>query len=190
MLPLPSKTTSTFSEGTMEQTGVTIFIALTSRLIPGVSLLQMEIHSRPLQEIDILQSSTTDVFTSLVDMMDTIESMIFIASVFRAVLGIWWNHSTQKLDQAHVIHTLPSSMKITCTSLAATMVTIETTFTNTTSQQTRGRKSEETGCGLNQDTEPLQPSLITECTYSEDMMEQDSLMTSITPTFRLRLGHW
>ena len=72
----------------MEQTGVTIFIALTFRLIPGVSLPRMEIHSRPLQEIDILQSSTTDVFTSLVAMMDTIESMIFIASVFRAVLGI------------------------------------------------------------------------------------------------------
>ena len=48
----------------------------------------MEIHSRPPQEIDILQSSITDVFTSLVAMMDTIELMIFIASVFRAVLGI------------------------------------------------------------------------------------------------------
>ena len=69
------------------------------------------------------------------------------------------------------------------------MDTIETTFTNTTSQQTRGRKLEETECGLNQDIEPLQPSSTTECTYSEDMMEQDSLMTSITSTFRLKLGH-
>ena len=72
----------------MGQTGVTIFIALTSRQTRGVSLHRMEIHSRPLQEIDILQSSTTDVFTSSVGMMDTIELMIFIGSVFRAVLGI------------------------------------------------------------------------------------------------------
>ena len=72
----------------MEQTGVTISTASTSRLIPGVSLPRTEIHSRLPQEIDILQSSTTDVFTSLVAMMDTIESMIFIGSVFRAALGI------------------------------------------------------------------------------------------------------
>ena len=79
----------------MEQTGVTIFIALTSRLTPGVSLPQMEIHSRLLQEIDILQSFTTDVFISLVGMMDRIDLMRLRGIVFltRTGLGLISNSS-------------------------------------------------------------------------------------------------
>ena len=100
--------------------------------------------------------------------------MTSIAIAFRRALGSSSSLSTQSKVLVLGTHIRVLSMKITCTSLVATMDTIVMICISTTSRQTCGRRSDATACGQRVGIEPQQPCLTIRCIFLVAMMVQDS----------------